>query len=189
LFVAFRQLALTAVFGLGLAACASENDLDIEQPQQSEKVGQIARSDHPLQCVPYAREHSGIAIYGDAYTWWDKAAGHFDRGAAPKPGAVMVLFGYDGPNRAHVAVVRELVNAREIKVDHANWLDDGQIYLDDPVQDVSADNDWSQVRIWNIRMAAWGSRTYTVQGFIGPGPNNGAPKSPVYGSHPVISMN
>ncbi len=31
----------------------------------------------PLQCVPYAREHSGVKIYGDAYTWWDKAAGKY----------------------------------------------------------------------------------------------------------------
>ncbi len=175
------------MFGLGLAACASENDLD--QPQSSEKVGQIARPDRPLQCVPYARQRSGVAIYGDAYTWWDRAAGRFDRATTPKQGAVMVLFGYAGPYRAHVAVVREIIGAREIKVDHANWLDDGQIYLDDPVQDVSADNDWSQVRIWNIRMGAWGSRTYTVQGFIGPGPNNDVPKSPVYGSRPVVSMN
>jgi surface antigen len=189
MFVAFRQLALAAVFGLGLAACASENDLDLDQSQPSGKVGQVARPDHPLQCVPYARQRSGVSIYGDAYTWWDKAAGRFERGTAPKQGAVMVLFGYAGRYRAHVAVVRELVTAREIKVDHANWLDDGQIHLDDPVQDVSADNDWSQVRIWNIRAGVWGSRTYTVQGFIGPGPNNPAPSTPAYGTHPVISMN
>jgi hypothetical protein len=28
-----------------------------------------------LQCVPYARQVSGIQIYGDAWTWWDQAAG------------------------------------------------------------------------------------------------------------------
>ena len=185
------RLALAAVFGLGLAACASEEDLTPaeSQPQPSAKVGQIARPDRPLQCVPYARQRSGIAIQGDASTWWDKAAGRFERNAVPKEGAVMVLWGYAGPNRAHVAVVRQLVNAREIKVDHANWLDDGEIHLDDPVQDVSYDNDWSQVRIWNIRAGAWGSRTYTVKGFIGPGPDPGLPASPVYGSHPVVSMN
>jgi surface antigen len=187
---AYRQLAFAAVLGLGLAACTTEQDLDRDEPQPTTpKVGQIARPDHPLQCVPYARQRSGVSIYGDAYTWWDKAAGRFERNTAPKEGAVMVLWGYAGLNRAHVAVVRQLVNPRQIKVDHANWLDDGQIYLDDPVQDVSADNDWSQVRIWNIRASAWGSRTYTVKGFIGPGPDDGVPKSPVYGSRPVISMN
>lgn len=189
MFVAFRQLALVAALGLGLAACASENDLDSAEPQPNVKVGEIARPDHPLQCVPYARQHSGVAIYGDASTWWNKAAGRFERSTTPKAGAVMVLWGYAGPNRAHVAVVRQLVSTREIKVDHANWLDDGQIYLDDPVQDVSYNNDWSQVRIWNIRAGVWGSRTYTVKGFIGPGPDGDAPKSPVYGSRPVVSLN
>ena len=69
----------------------------------------------------------------------------------------MVLIGYAGPERGHVAVVRPLISAREIHVDHANWLDDGAIYLDDPVEDVSADNDWSQVRVWNIKTGGWGS--------------------------------
>ena len=188
---AYKQLALAAVFGLGLAACASEPDVDVvdAQPTAQGGSGQIAKPVLPLQCVPYARVRSGVSIYGDAYTWWDKAAGRFERGTVPKQGAVMVLFGYAGPYRAHVAVVRALVNAREIKVDHANWLDDGEIHLDDPVQDVSADNDWSQVRIWNIRARAWGSRTYVVKGFIGPGADTGVPRSPVYGGRPVISMN
>ena len=42
-----------------------------------------------LQCVPYAREVSGIRIYGDAHTWWDQAAGHYARGVRPRVGAVM----------------------------------------------------------------------------------------------------
>ena len=49
----------------------------------------------------------------------------------------------------------------------AGWLDDGAIYLNDPVQDVSANNDWSQVRVYNIKTGGWGSRIYPVQGFIG----------------------
>ena len=80
----------------------------------------------------------------------------------------MVLTGYAGPERGHVAVVRELVSPREIRVDHANWLDDGAIYLNDPVRDVSADNDWSAVRVWNLKTGAWGGKIYPVQGFIGP---------------------
>ena len=62
-----------------------------------------------------------------------------------------------------------VISPREIRVDHANWLDDGAIYLDDPVADVSADNDWSAVRVWNIKTGAWGGKIYPVQGFIGPG--------------------
>ena len=84
-----------------------------------------------------------------------------------------MLNGYAGPERGHVAVVRSLISSREIRVDHANWLGDGAIYVDDPVADVSADNDWSIVRVWNIKTGGWGKRTYPVQGFIGPGSDSG----------------
>ena len=94
---------------------------------------------------------------------------NFPREVTPETGAVLVLTGYAGPERGHVAVVRSLVSTREIRVDHANWLGDGAIYLDDPVTDVSENNDWSQVRVWNIRTGGWGTRIYPVQGFIGPG--------------------
>jgi surface antigen len=127
-----------------------------------------------LQCVPYARAHSGINLRGDAYTWWDKAAGTYARGQDPLEGAVLVLNGYS-KHRAHVAVVRKIVSPREIRIDHANWLDDGAVYVNDPVVDVSDANDWSQVKVWNIRSGSWGTRTYHVQGFIGPGPETGSP--------------
>jgi hypothetical protein len=123
----------------------------------------------PLQCVPYARDHSNVKLYGDAWTWWDQAAGKFPREAAPQFGAVMVLANYAGPERGHVAVVRTLISPREIRVDHANWLGDGAVTLDDPVWDVSANNDWSAVKVWNGKTGAWGVKIYPVQGFIGPG--------------------
>src|SRR3954469_5931713 len=45
-----------------------------------------------LQCLPFARAVSGIALYGDAWPWWDAAARqHFSRGRAPEVGAVLVL--------------------------------------------------------------------------------------------------
>lgn len=126
-----------------------------------------------LQCVPYAREHSNVNIHGDAYTWWDKAQGVYARGDTPLLGSVMVLNGYAGRHRAHVAVVRMIVSARKILIDHANWLDDGAIYVNDPVVDVSPDNDWTQVKVWNIRSGSWGTKVYNVQGFIGPNNANG----------------
>jgi surface antigen len=121
-----------------------------------------------LQCVVYARAHSAVKLFGDAYEWWDKAAGKYARGAHPLPGAVMTLTGYAEGKRGHLAVVRVIVSAREIRVDHANWLNDGAVYLNNPVRDESAGNDWSLVRVWNIQANAWGSRLYPVQGFIGP---------------------
>ena len=166
---AIARLALIAVLAFEVAGCATETD-SLAPSDNDTQLGSIQRPKSPLQCVPYARQRSGISIYGDAYTWWDKAAGKFARGTTPRLGAVMVLNGYAGRSRAHVAVVRAVVSGREIKIDHANWLDDGQIYVDDPVMDVSTANDWSLVRVWNIRAHAWGGRTYPVQGFIGPGP-------------------
>lgn len=126
--------------------------------------GQVA-----LQCVPYAREHSAIKIMGDANTWWDKAAGKYERGSNPAGGAVMVLFNYASSGSGHVAVVRRVVSTREIRIDHANWLNDGSIYVNDPVVDVSAANDWSQVKVWNIKTGGWGTKTFPVKGFIGSG--------------------
>ena len=58
--------------------------------------------------------------------------------------------------------------SRQIRVDHANWLDDGRIYRNDPVIDVSPENDWSAVRVWDTRDNVLGARTYLVRGFIGP---------------------
>ncbi len=97
-----------------------------------------------------------MKLYGDAWTWWDQAAGKFPREAAPEIGSVMVLAGYSGPKSGHVAVVRAVASPREIRVDHANWLDDGAIYVDDPVADVSSANDWSEVRVWNIKTGGLG---------------------------------
>jgi surface antigen len=171
----FVRLAAAAVLSIALAGCVGGPDLDDGDDFDGGPAisGRTVRPATPLQCVPYARAQSGIAIYGDAYTWWDKAAGRFARSSEPQEGAVMVLYNYAGPNRGHVAVVRALLDSRTIKIDHANWLDDGAIYTDDPVRDISAANDWSQVKVFNLRTGAWGGRVYPVQGFIGPGADGG----------------
>ncbi len=173
---AIGKLAAAALFALSLEGCASDVT-DYSQAPMPREHGQTAVENDghkPLQCVPYARAHSAIKIYGDAYTWWDKAAGKYPRSALPEPGAVMVLNNYAGADRAHVAVVRRIVGAREIRVDHANWLDDGSIYINNPVEDVSSTNDWSLVRVYNLKTGGWGTKLYPVQGFIaaadGPAP-------------------
>jgi hypothetical protein len=163
---ALGRIALFVIAAALLPGCASEPAVYDGLPSVAGGVRSTPGA--PLQCVPYAREHSSIKLYGDAWTWWQQASGKYPKESAPRPGAVMVLAGYAGAKSGHVAVVRSLVNAREIRVDHANWLDDGAIYVDDPVADVSATNDWSQIRVWNIATGAWGGRIYPVQGFIGP---------------------
>ncbi|HVY86412.1 MAG TPA: CHAP domain-containing protein [Caulobacterales bacterium] len=121
-----------------------------------------------LECVPFARQASGIEIYGDANTWWDQAAGRYPRSALPAPGAVLVMRGYNDPNRGHVAVVTMVVSPRLIRVDQANWLNQGEVTLSVPVMDVSPNNDWTQVRVWYIPTNDWGARVYAAEGFIHP---------------------
>lgn len=167
------RLAAAVSFSLALAACASSGggNEEISSLPAPVRGASVETPQAPLQCVPYARSRSGVTIFGDAGTWWTKADGRYLRGTTPLLGSVMVLTGYAGPGRAHLAVVASLVSDREITVDHANWLDDGAIYRSDPVVDVSPDNDWSEVRVFNIRTGNWGTRTYLVQGFIGPEPD------------------
>jgi surface antigen len=173
---ATTKAAAIMLLGLSLMGCSSDYDRyddgatiqasylprETDQKPSLEEAGTA-----PLQCVPYAREHSQVKLYGDAYTWWDQAAGKYGRGTAPATGAVMVLYDYAGPEHGHLAVVKRIVSAREIRVDHANWLDDGSIYVNDPVVDVSSNNDWSAIKVWNIKTGGWGGKIYPVQGFIG----------------------
>jgi hypothetical protein len=163
------KLAAVALLAFGAEGCASTVMDYSETPMPREHGKSVVENDNhkPIQCVPYAREHSGIKIFGDAYTWWDKAEGKYPRGSLPQAGAVLVLANYAGPQRGHVAVVRRVVSPREIRIDHANWLDDGSIYVNNPVEDVSSDNDWSMVRVYNLATGGWGVKVYPVKGFIG----------------------
>jgi hypothetical protein len=120
----------------------------------------------PLQCVPFARQASGVRIRGDAWTWWRSAEGRYRRGHRPTPGAVLVLSKTNRLRLGHLAVVTRIVNERVIVVDHANWLNRGQIHKGTPVMDVSSRNDWSRVRVWYTPGGVWGRTVYPVQGFI-----------------------
>ena len=122
----------------------------------------------PLQCVPYARDASGIQIYGNANTWWSQAEGRYPRSSSPAPGSVFVMRGYRTTARGHVAVVTQVVSPRIIRVDQANWLNQGEVTVNVPVMDVSPNNDWSEVRVWYIPTQAWGARVYQAEGFIHP---------------------
>lgn len=123
-----------------------------------------------LQCVPFARAESGVEIRGNAKTWWAQAAGEYARGSQPRKGAVMAFAGTHGMPLGHVAVVKKLVNDREILIDHANWSPiggrRGQIERNVRVVDVSAAGDWSMVRVWYAPIGDLGLRANPVQGFI-----------------------
>ena len=121
-----------------------------------------------LQCVPYARIVSGVAIRGDALTWWDQANGQYKRGDKPKKGAVLA-FRPNGPmTLGHVAVVSKILDDRRVLIRHANWSVPGSIEEDVLAIDVSAGGDWSQVRVWHSPTNQMGARTNPTYGFIYP---------------------
>ena len=124
---------------------------------------------HRLFCVEYARMRSGLAVFGDAKHWWDRARNLYARMSHPVEDAVMVFAGSKRLKRGHVAVVTEIVSPREIIVDQANWQNKGEIDHATPVLDVSPGNDWSQVRVWNVPAGTFGSRVYRISGFIAKG--------------------
>jgi surface antigen len=122
--------------------------------------------DASLECVPYARQLSGIQLSGDAWTWWRSATVGYRRSHKPNPMSVLVLRRTGQLPKGHVAVVRSIVSEREIRVDHANWDDNwtrGRIYKDMSVIDVSPFNDWTVLQFWN---GAGYGKTYAAYGFI-----------------------
>ncbi len=119
-----------------------------------------------LFCVEYARMRSGLAVFGDAKHWWERARNLYARVSHPVEEAVMVFSGSKRLKRGHVAVVTDIVSPREIIVDQANWQNHGEIDHATPVLDVSKNNDWSLVRVWDIPSRGFGTRTYPISGFI-----------------------
>jgi surface antigen len=146
-----------------LAGCSSVHDSTLRATSHYYPVKE------PIQCVPYARDASGINIYGDAHTWWNQAQGQYSQGRTPEPGAVMVLAQTRKMRHGHVAVVKEIIDSRHIAVEHSNWGYNRRtrsvVYTKMPVKDVSLDNDWSQVRFWDYPSKTYG-RVYPVSGFI-----------------------
>lgn len=117
-------------------------------------------------CVEYARLRSGMAMFGDAKTWWNRAKNLYGRIESPVQEAVIVFSGSRRLSHGHVAVVTDIVSPREIRVDQANWQNHGEIDHSTPVLDVSAANDWSKVRVWDVASHQFGSRIYAISGFI-----------------------
>ena len=125
-----------------------------------------------VDCVPSARQISGISIYGNALTWWKQAEGHYARGNAPRKGAVLAFKPYGAMTLGHVAAVSKVIDDRNILVTHANWsLIDGhrgRIERDVRVVDVSEEGNWSKVRVWYAPLEGLGTTLWPVHGFIYP---------------------
>ncbi|THD37956.1 MAG: CHAP domain-containing protein [Sphingomonas sp.] len=125
------------------------------------------------QCAPYAREVSGIQIFGNANTWWSQAAGKYERGNTPKVGAVLSFRSSSHMRLGHVATVAAIVSDREVLLNHANWSRRGGIEYSARAVDVSAAGDWSEVKVWYGPQGGLGTTTYAANGFIY---SDGAPK-------------
>lgn len=139
----------------------------VEQ-RQIQRVSALRGLNRRWSCVPFARELTGFQISGDAWRWWDAASGRYNRGRTPQAGAVIVLKRSGSMRRGHVAVVRRIVNSREIIVDQANWAPRGRINEPSRVIDVSRNNDWSQTRFWHQPTGQMGTTVNPTYGFIYP---------------------
>ena len=149
-------------FALLLTACAGKR---FDTPNAK---GYYASS--PVQCVPYARQASGLQLYGDGHTWWTQANPPLIRRNYPVPGDVLVLARTNAMRHGHVAVVKAVLGTRDIMLTHSNWGNNRKnrriIYESVRAQDISPANNWTQIRFWNYDTAAFG-RPYAALGFIG----------------------
>jgi surface antigen len=126
-------------------------------------LGTVAR----VECAPFARAVTGVRLYGPADSWWQEAAGRYRRNSAPSVGSLLVLRRSARLPSGHVSVVSAVVSARHVLLTQANWLH-GHIGIDRPALDVSAQNDWSAVRVYWPPSGVVGSTIYPAYGFIVP---------------------
>ncbi len=128
-----------------------------------------------ISCVPFARSDSGISVAGNAWQWWDNAAGTYARGSVPELGSVLTFRPNGRMRLGHVAVVSRVINPREVEVEHANWWGAGMsggVARNVPVVDVSEANDWTAVRVGLGQAGKFGS-VYPTYGFIYDRPDPG----------------
>ncbi|MDB5373860.1 MAG: amidase [Belnapia sp.] len=142
-----------------------------------------------ISCVPYARAVTGMQVSGNGGDWWGNAAGLYDRGQRPEAGAVMAFRANQGMSRGHVAVVRQVLNRREVLIDHANWggpgIRRGSVMQNVTVVDVSDRNDWSAVKVQSGYNAEAFGRTYPTYGFIYNRPDDAANTGTAYAGLPL----
>jgi hypothetical protein len=142
-----KRLALTVAVGIFLVALPGES--------------------FAQYCVRYARSLTDIEIRGNAWTWWNNAAGAYQRGSTPAEGAVLVFRrGPAGMRLGHVSAVTGIVDARTILVTHS--FGGATLWRDVPIVDVSPDNDWTRVRVWHGPSRRMGGTEFATYGFVYP---------------------
>lgn len=147
------------LLALGLSACGSSGGSRVAMGGGMRVPG--------ISCAPFARELSGIALYGDAADWWHEASGRYARASRPILGSVLVFRRTGRLRSGHASVVTRIVGPRQVLVTQANWVP-GELDRDQLVVDVSAGNDWSAVRVWYPPIDRIGTHVYPTYGFILP---------------------
>jgi surface antigen len=183
-----KSMFLLSVFAVGCHIDASPVSAEptpnrapsVEYPYYAARAATLRKASHGrsmahgrfanggISCVPFARNASGIAVGGNAWQWWDNAAGVYARGRIPESGSVLAFQSNGRMRLGHVAVVSRVINPREIEIEHANWWSAGMyggVARNIPVVDVSAANDWTAVRVGIGGNGQFGS-VYPTYGFI-----------------------
>ena len=155
----FRCLLPQLAVGALLAGCGSSRTSSVAGGASLKMPG--------INCAPFARELSGIALYGDADSWWTNASGRYTRSERPILGSVLVFKRTSRLRSGHVSVVSRLIATRQVMVTQANWIP-GLVDEDQMVVDVSSSNDWSEVRVWYPPVNQLGNTVYPAHGFIHP---------------------
>ena len=137
-------------------------------------------------CALYARAQTGVDLFGAAGGWWDEAAGRYQRGHVPAVGSILVFRRTGYIPSGHVAVVAQVINSREIVVNHANWYR-GMVTRDVTVIDDSPNNDWSAVAVMDLGTGKYG-RDNPTYGFVypGTGPHELVASSSMVGFDPYL---
>jgi len=152
----FAPFLILAMAGL-LSACGGTASV----PRASYIPG------HAVDCVPFARALTGVALSGDAPDWWAEAESRYRRTRTPQTGSILAFRPSPRLPHGHVSVVSEVLSDRSILVTQANWVH-GRVTEDEPVLDISPGNDWTEVRVWWQPSGALGVTAYPTFGFIVP---------------------
>lgn len=166
-------LCLTTLAGCATTTQTAQTGPDIRMGRISEDrlanaLVEVQRKQNRGQrvwCVPFARDLSGINLFGNARTWWSQAKGRYARSNEPQVGAVMSFLPTRKNPNGHVAVVSQTLSDRQVRLDHSNWQRN-RVSRDMLAVDVSPANDWSMVRL-ESSPGQLGAQ-YPVQGFILP---------------------
>ena len=154
------------------APAAKQHHIGKKQlPAHAAAKQQLVAKQSRINCVQFVKSVADISLSGNAWQWWHRAEDSYARGPTPIKGSVMVFQRSGRMVHGHIAVVSAVLDARTIRVDHANWAPRGPrkglIDLSVMVQDISNQGDWSLVRVWFDPADNFG-RPYPVYGFIYP---------------------